>query len=110
MNMMPNTQQFLVEGPIILGSSEALATAVMRAIRTAQAAGELTADRADPDGDECVIWVGPAAKPLAFALFYDVGRNRSWLDILYVEQSVRRRGLDGQMIWDLSSCFFMVST
>jgi GNAT superfamily N-acetyltransferase len=71
---------------------------ILQSIRAAQDAGDVPRDRSNPDGDEWVLWIGPPAAPLAFAIFYDVGRERMWLDILHVVPAARRQGLATRLI------------
>lgn len=92
-------QDLAIEGPVLFGdASHELWQAAIKCIRAAQEVGDITPDRSDPDGDEWVLWIGPKTAPLAFAIFYDVGLGRMWLDFLYVVPAARRSGLATRLI------------
>ncbi len=91
-------QDLAIEGPAELGAVPDVWKAAMRGVRAAQDAGDIQRERSDPEGDEWIIWIGPKTSPLAFAIFYDVGLGRMWLDILYVTPISRRSGLATRLI------------
>lgn len=94
----PRLQDLTIEGPVMLRTVPQVWAAARQGIRAAQDAGDIPRERSDPDGDEWVLWIGPRAAPLAFALFYDVGLRRMWLDFLYVVPVARRSGLATRLI------------
>lgn len=89
---------FPVDGPVQLRLRPPLMRAVQVGLAAAQEEGAIPKDRADPEGDEWIVWIGPAASPLGFAVFYDVGRNRMWLDVLYVAPVARRCGFATRIV------------
>jgi GNAT superfamily N-acetyltransferase len=94
----PRLQDLPIEGPAQLVEAPDVWASALRGIRAAQDAGNITRDRSDPDGEEWILWIGPRAAPLAFAIFYDVGLERTWLDFLYVAPPARRSGLATRLI------------
>lgn len=72
--------------------------AVTEMLHREQAAGTITADRADPDGTERGALAGPPGAPFGIATFFPVDDARIWLDLLIVRPGCRGQGLGRRLV------------
>ncbi len=76
----------------------ALKAAIDAAYATGQAEGVFTRHRHAPTGDEQAAVFGDPAAPDGFALFYEAGPRRLWLDLIWVRPTHRRQSIGGLMM------------
>lgn len=92
-------QPLSIEYLVQLKDSPTARTFVHDRTRQAQRAGVLPADRSVPADDSGVaVAVAPSGHWAGFATFYETTDGRLWLDVLWVEDAWRRRGVGLQLL------------
>lgn len=94
MRPLHSTSGLNVLGPALLCDSGHVCRAVTEMFEAAQACGTIPRDRDPLGGASNALWTMDerTGAIIAVAIFYDVGNSRLWLDFLYVDVRMRRRG------------------